>query len=177
MPPTNRTINSTKTEHVSDHNIVHAFVNDHNGDAAAHAAAFSAHPSLLSVVSYDPGSFTVKTATSSIVNLDTTNLIASFIVPASGKVLVRFTALVNPESGANYFWYVRNAADTVLGKAMVVSGSGDYFRIATAFYLTGLTPGALTVRWAHSQAVGASTTNYGDIGGGNAATIEVLAAP
>lgn len=43
--PTNRSINSTAAEHVTDHNTVHGFYNTHPADPAAHSGTYELLPS------------------------------------------------------------------------------------------------------------------------------------
>ncbi len=103
----------------------------------------------LAVVQYGPvalGTYSV-TNTGGLTALDTTNLTASFEVPSSGAVVVRFSASMNG-SGSNIigFGILNHSGGAQIGSTIDnVSGSGGVLRQTAEWLLTGLSPGLLGI--------------------------------
>jgi hypothetical protein len=144
----------------------------------------SASSDLLSVTSYNPGTNTTTSTTSTAgVDVDATNLAVTFTVPASGKVLVRLTAVAYQSvNGAAYWWCLRTTGGANVAGTRGYAATNDApTRTSLSIYITGLTPGASqTYRWGHG--VGSDTGNirYGDDAGNGPfgpAVIEVWSAP
>lgn len=135
---------------------------------------------LIHLVSYEPGTAQNKTTTStSLVAVDTTNLRATFTVPASGNVLVRLTARgSNSTSGANVYWGLLEGASQ-RGKVQFVTDSTASLRLPASIRVTGLTPGAtVSLDWAWAVAAGTGNLNI-DASGitSGPAVMEVWSAP
>lgn len=104
----------------------------------------------LAVVSYEPGSATTKSTTSTtLVAIDTTNLRATFVVPPSGSVLVRLGARAYTSTdGANHFWGLLEGA-VQRGKVQFVTDGIRSKRLNATIPVSGLTPGAtISLDWA-----------------------------
>lgn len=133
---------------------------------------------LLAVKSYNPGTLATYTSTSSTsVDIDATNLAVPFTVPASGKVLVRLTALGGRGAGAgSLFWQVRESTSVVSGDMQITNGA-ETSCFSASFLITGLTPAAsLTYKWGYHRDGSATATTYaGGVAG--PAVMEVWAAP
>lgn len=129
---------------------------------------------ILAVKTFLIGGSDLTTTSSSLVDVDSTNLAVTFTVPASGKVLVRLSAPAKPGSGTSYVWGLREGS-TSLGENLVNYGSGGVVISASVpLYITGLTPGATkTYKWAHRISFGSSSCG---INAQSTATMEVLAA-
>ncbi len=102
----------------------------------------------LSVTQYAPGSRSTYTlSTSALTALDTTNLTtASFIVPASGNVLVtaHFSFDTN-NADSTIVALLNHSGGAQLGKSIVMiqgTSSVNAHVVSAQWYLTGLTPGA-----------------------------------
>jgi len=119
---------------------------------------------LLASTSYAPGSNTnLTTSSTSVVDVDATNLVLTFTVPASGAVLLRLTG--NHTSGNYPFWCVRNGTTTVSGSISGLSNGAYYDRKTHTAKITGLTPGAsLTWKWAWKSTSGIIQLSVGSAG-------------
>lgn len=120
--------------------------------------------SLLAVKSYRPATdVAVATTTSTTsADADATNLAVTFTAPASGKVLVRFTALERNVSSTTAidYWQVREGT-TVLADSWVNEGLIQARVRSVAFYLSGISAGSHTYKWGHRRAVAGTATMYG----------------
>ncbi len=120
---------------------------------------------LLAYTSYAPASNTVVSTTSTtLADLDATNLQITFTVPSTGHVLVKLTAYTDLSvSTQQYFWGLRDGSGLVSGSAGGAFRSVDGMVAASSFVITGLTPSAsLTWKWAHGVTGGATgRTIYG----------------
>lgn len=112
--------------------------------------AVKAHKAATNAATYSTNSTT-------LVNVDATNLAITFIVPPSGQVLVNLRASQSVGSGVNTYWAVHDGT-AVLQERLTASTTNDV-AISAPFLLTGLTPGAsktLTWQWR----VGGAATSY-----------------
>lgn len=118
---------------------------------------------LIGLTSYNPGTQQIVTTTSSsMADVDATNLVVAFTAPPSGKVLVRLTGYAIGAATTGLSWALREATTDLTPGASLVYGVADQ-RFAVALLLTGLTAGAHSYKWAHSRTSGAGTvsTRYG----------------
>lgn len=157
---------------------------DAKGRVTAASSGAAASSSLIAVTSYNPASATnASTTNTSLTAIDTTNLTVPFTAPASGKVLVRLSALVaagQSSVGSTFgLWGLldHTSHSVVAGGATVLYGNTQ--GISKAFLITGLTGGTgYQYDWAQAtnNASWPSTTYFG---GGSAswgpAVMEVYA--
>lgn len=115
-------------------------------------SASSASSSLLAVVAYGPASLTTYsvTNTAGLTALDTTNLTVSFLVPASGNAIVRFSASMKvPTAGGDLGLGLLNhsggaqVGSTLSNVMSLVSSTAPVIRLTGEWYLTGLSAGTL----------------------------------
>jgi hypothetical protein len=116
----------------------------------------------LATVVYNPATLSSYSTTSTtIADVDATNLAVTFTAPASGSVMVELTGLAG-QSGTTDFtrWALRSGTTTVK-RNQVFGGTSGVNRTRTAkFLVTGLTPGAsYTYKWAWATSNAASQTN------------------
>lgn len=122
---------------------------------------------LLAVTSYRPGSdTTVQCATgASFADFDATNLLVTFTAPASGNVLVRLSATGDMTSAAssNGYWALRESTTEIGSQLVVGSGvAGVPQAKSAAIYITGVTAGSHTYKWAGRGAGGTGSVRlYG----------------
>ena len=116
--------------------------------------------SLLAVHSYDAGSDTAAGTTTgdTLVDLDATNAAITFTAPASGNVLVRLSGLQTGGPG-NVFWGLREGSGDIGAPVRLGLGSSTAIRAAAEFYLTGVSAGSHTYKWAHKAVAGGATTS------------------
>lgn len=104
------------------------------------------------------------------VDIDAANLAVSFVVPASGLVVVTLCALIDP--ALTCYWGLSEGATVATGTSIVANAYCDVSqsgrpRIAQ-FVVDGLTPGAAkTWKWAGSAPGGSMVFFYGQAGGVN----------
>lgn len=134
--------------------------------SSAVAAPVAPAGALLGLTVYDPTSqadYTTTSATSA--DIDATNMAVSFIVPASGKVLVRLTALSVNSSNADYnYWSLREGAVDIAGPIKVHASQSSTLvgSWSKTFIVSGLTPGAAkTYKWGHKTGAGTMHTYAG----------------
>lgn len=124
----------------------------------------------LGTLSYEGASDTnYSITTTSMAAVDTTNLRLPVTIPASGKILVRWSAFAGVATGAaNCYAGVMNGA-TVLVKGLYVEAITSLQRTPFEAYITGLTPGAMNLDLAAYTSNGADALllyygpNYGPI--------------
>jgi hypothetical protein len=127
----------------------------------------------LAVVNHRPSAATLSTTSSSLVDVDATNLAVTFTAPASGKVIVRLQAYVYMAAAANMFWNLREGSSDVGVSARVQSATAA-IRVTADLVVSGLTPGASkTYKWAWR--VDGSTGNL-FVGPDSPGIMEVIAA-
>jgi hypothetical protein len=136
---------------------------------------------LLALLRYAPATEEIKSTNStSFVDLDATNLVVTFVVPASGAVLVRLTSHVSLSGAVDGRWNLRESSSDVAGTDEEVLDGGNNCRVTTLHRVSGLTPGnSHTYKWGHAV-VGVGTVSE-KMGGvivsddGGAAYMEVWA--
>ena len=130
---------------------------------------------LLGLTAYAPGSNTTIGSTSSgtDADVDATNLAVAFTAPASGKVLVHLSTLMNDGGGTSY-WTVREST-TTLATDYISQATNAARRVMATFYLTGISAGSHTYKWGFYQSVSGTQLVYGGPTFGKA-IIEVWAA-
>lgn len=112
---------------------------------------------LLAYVKYAPGSETIKTTTSTtFADVDASNLVVTFTVPSTGKVLVRVTAYRDLSNTAQYYlWGLREGSSDIASSVAQATRNSEA-GMATIL-ITGLTPGTSTT-WKLSHAVTGGAT-------------------
>lgn len=104
---------------------------------------------LIAVAAYATGTDVNLAAVTSgtMVDLDAANLKVDFVVPPSGKVLVKLSGAGTVASGAgNGFWGLREGSTTIATTMVFVGGANP--TPSRAMLITGLTPGAAkTYKW------------------------------
>lgn len=135
------------------------------------------------------GDVLAPTHASALSDVDGTNLKIPFVVPASGKVLVRLNALVRmKDNSSQMLWGLRDnttLADVGVTHQLVAYNQGNTvnekaYRATAEFVVTGLTPGeAKNYRWGHRQTSSSATSAYKTSRGtaGGASVMTVLALP
>lgn len=134
---------------------------------------------LLAVATYNPGSATGYTTTTSWADVDATNVKVTFVAPASGNVLVDVSAIVII-AGTNYmFLSLRDGSSNVATSGYIAGSVNVAVRLNVKFHVTGLTPGQ-----SYTYKLGASATSVSGgapiIGWGGdrgAVVMSVMAAP
>lgn len=134
---------------------------------------------LIAYTNYQAGSDTDTTTTStSFADADATNLLVAFIVPPSGKVMIRVNGDTWNSSGSfNYFWALREGSSDLSNTSRIMSaGNSDINPAHYTAVVTGLTPGAAkTYKLAHRVTGGTGHLYHGSTRG--AVLIEVWALP
>lgn len=134
---------------------------------------------LLAVKAYAPGSdTTVGTASSTtLVDVDATNAAVTFTAPASGNVLVHLAGLTGPTGGSGgVSWGVRESTSIVAGPVLLWPVSSTAAQgFTAAFYITGVSAGSHTYKFAYAIASG-TVALYAGPGYGKL-VMEVWAAP
>lgn len=129
---------------------------------------------------YDPvGTTTFTNATTSYADLDAVNLSVSFVVPSTGKVIVRLTALVETEATNKAYWGLREGSSNVVGSGQVVwraANATPYARITAVIPIADLTPGdTKTWKWSAKSSTTDDVYTFGG-GGEGPMVMEVHAA-
>jgi hypothetical protein len=124
---------------------------------------------LLVGINYDPTTAVAKSTASllAMTALDTTNLRATFTVPASGKVWVRMRGTVEGGTTCPALHFSILDGATIRGRTVPIGGLDSATAVATGHYtfesgfpVTGLTPGAsLTWDAAYGVDVVVASTN------------------
>lgn len=133
---------------------------------------------LLGVKAYNPAAeMAAATTSTTLVDVDATNLAATFTVPASGSVLVRLNARAYNTTTGWLLWGLRDAGVNVNGTGQLITYNQDQGRRTGTLLVTGLTPGATkTYTWAHRVSGGTGTTFAGGTDNGPA-VMEIWSAP
>jgi hypothetical protein len=126
--------------------------------------------SVPTVLEYTPGSTATYTIGASGADVDATNLAVTFTAPASGKVLVTVAAAFCPNSLSNIFYFGLREGATDLAYQRVSNGATLPLRDAAEFYLTGITGGSHTYKFAAGGSTTggnlyAGTDTFGSVGG------------
>lgn len=137
-------------------------------------AAASGSP--LAVHSYAPASDgTIYTATTTSALADSTNLAVTFTAPASTNVFVKFTGIANTGgSGSDQYWELWESTSRVGTNTRKAAGVSFFGSVVAAFYVTGISAGSHTYKWAVYKTTGTSLLSGGPTYG--AAVMEVWAA-
>lgn len=107
------------------------------------------------------------TTTATQADVDATNLVVTFTVPASGVVLIEVEGLSESVSGAGHVLSIREGSTTL--QTAMVGGTAYYGHTRVTFRVTGLTPGASkTYKLGHARLTGSGTATL--YTGGNAGT-------
>jgi hypothetical protein len=135
---------------------------------------------ILAALSYSGGSTaTVSTTSSTMADVDATNLAITFDVPASGKVVVTLNGwLAGAGPSTTYNWGLRESTTTVADAIVAFATGSAQFRETVRFLITGLTPGASkTYKWAHRLSSGSNSSGitYGGANIGITMTVESAA--
>jgi hypothetical protein len=140
--------------------------------------------SILALCVYNPGTIAQYTIGTSFADVDATNLVVTFTVPASGKVLVR--GMVAAVPGVNGIAVnLREGSSDLSGTEQTLSdqyGAGKVDRRSFAMYVSGLTPDA-SKTYKLGAVANTSITNGIRAGGtgttqtAGPAILEVVAAP
>lgn len=104
----------------------------------------------LASANYDPAVAVSKATTAllALTALDTVNLRLAFVVPASGRVLVRLTGVLHGATTIPQILLGVLQGSTVIGRKAPMTGGGGTIAATTAvqvesiFVIGGLTPGA-----------------------------------
>lgn len=146
---------------------------------------------LIAYHQYAPSSVDSHNGTADLSIIDATNLAVTFVVPASGKVLIRLTGVCKPVATDAVWWAIYNSVGPTkmgpTGLAQVGPTGGPAMSATTTHLVTGLTPGAsITAEWAGATTTtssnvirsldNAGTTGAAPSGQGAPATMEVYAA-
>lgn len=133
---------------------------------------------LIASKVYNPGTVqTINVTGATFSDVDATNLAVTFIVPASGQVIVRQESAFVSAASTQLDWNLREGSSDVAASAAGVSYNGGQGRAGKSVLITGLTPGASkTWKWGHARTFGSTTvsTLYG--GSWGQALMEVWAA-
>ena len=123
--------------------------------AAGSLTASASGVGLLAVTSYGPTSVAVYTTTSTtLADVDATNLQVTFTAPASGNILVRLSAYGDTAT-ADAFWGLRESTtDLIVGRSHRTA-EGEGF-VSMPFYLTGISGGSHTYKWSYAVNAGGS---------------------
>jgi hypothetical protein len=97
---------------------------------------------------YAPSTQTVySTSSSTMADVDATNMAVTFTAPASGNVRVVLSAWGDLATADFYHWGLREST-TNLAVVTVVRGGGQGY-IYVPIYLTGISAGSHTYKWSH----------------------------
>jgi len=150
-------------------------------------AAAGGSSGLLAVHAYGPASAAIYTTTStSMADVDATNMAVTFTAPASGNVLVRLSAWadVTPTNQDEY-WGLRESTTNLTGSMGIImraQNPAPQAFVTYTVYLTGVSGGSHTYKWSFGTSAGGGTARI-VAGDGSAiakfapAIMEVWAAP
>lgn len=134
---------------------------------------------ILAYKVYNPGTIAIYTKTSATDDdVDSTNLIVSFVAPESGAVIVTLSGLGSCTGASRYCnWLLRDGSTTVTGSKAQVQNSLATGNAHFTFMIpvTGLTPGtSYTFKWgwAMDAAGGTGTLYAGGVAGPTAMKVE-----
>lgn len=107
---------------------------------------------ILNTTYYAAGSdgATFTSTSTTLVDVDATNLSVTFTVPPSGKVVVRMSGLCREAGGNNVYLGVRSGSSTVSGTEATGMSGASFSRPNYQVEVSGLTPGdSLTYKMAY----------------------------
>lgn len=142
-------------------------------------------PPLLGLVAYNPATKpTLSTTSTSLVDIDATNLAVTFTAPASGAVLVRLTGVFDNSTAATAQLGLREGASAVAGALSRLGARHDLgTHESHTIKVSDLTPDSVhTYKWAWATSAGTLELNCGGTGVGaagayGAAVMEVWEIP
>lgn len=127
--------------------------------SATNGVAYETPTGLLAVTRYAPTSQTVYTnATTTLADVDATNLSITFTTPASTNILVRLMGYADISAGTgDGYWGLREgSSDLAFSVGRVIRNQANATICSYDIYLAGVSAGAHTYKW--SFAASASTT-------------------
>jgi hypothetical protein len=132
-------------------------VSHSSGDAVIHGPTASdiTASSPLAYTVYSAGTSTTNNTTT-LTDVDATNLAITFTVPPSGNVLVRLTATIGGTGTQGLYWGLRESTSDVVAVFVRSSTANDLAVLGIP--VSGLTPGSShTYKWA--QKVGGASAS------------------
>lgn len=115
---------------------------------------------LIAIQKYAPAQTVFSATTTTFTDMDATNMAVTFTAPASGNVLVTLCAYHDVSAGvAPYQWCLREGSSIVPDSVCFVNRDGGVtgaMMSTVQIYLTGVSAGSHTYKWAH--AIGATVT-------------------
>lgn len=127
---------------------------DINGSPHTHAAGASG---LLAITAYKPASVTIyETTSTTLADVDATNMSVTFTAPASGNVLVRLSAYsdYNDVNSSEAFWGLRESTTDLAGSVTRVLRVAELGYLSVAMYISGIGAGSHTYKWSYAIASG-----------------------
>lgn len=122
----------------------------------AGAASSAASSGIIALHIYAPSVQTIYSATSTThVDVDATNLAITFTTPASGNVLVTLSAYADMGITDSFQWSLREGSSDIANSNVVVLRANGIAYVVARFYLSGLSAGNHTLKWAFSGPGGA----------------------
>lgn len=126
-------------------------------------------PGLLATKKYSPSSnISIPISSTSFVDIDATNLVVTFVAPASGKVLVKLSVLFQlPGSGANTWWNLRADSSNVVDSEIYIgNGASNAEYTEACVQIEDLSPGVVySWKWGVKNSSGTSTVYVGRTAG------------
>lgn len=120
---------------------------------------------FLGIVSYNPTTATSTATTSTtLADIDATNLVITVTPKISGKLLFVLNAVSHNANIGHQFWGIRESTTDVVEKKITGSGiTSTGVRTTHFLYVTGITLAAHTYKWAQRTINGANSvsTHYG----------------
>lgn len=133
---------------------------------------------ILGLTAYNPTATDTTISGTTQADVDATNLIVTFTAPASGNVLVRLECKAYAENaGARLAWGIRESSTDVIGPVEVLADgtAGPEIILSRTFYITGVSAGSHTYKWAAKRTTANCNMRYGGVYG--QAVMQVIAAP
>ncbi len=135
---------------------------------------------ILAILHYLPsGSFSATVTSTSVVDVDASNMLVTFTAPASGNVLVHVEAfLQNPTWTDDIRLALRESTTVVAGpeRMLLANVNNVIGRFTTTFYITGISAGSHTYKLGTSV-TGATGFIYWGTTPGASVVMIVTAAP
>jgi hypothetical protein len=117
--------------------------------SADQTASGGAASGLLAVNQYAPATTTIFSTTSATrADVDATNMVVTFTAPASGNVLVRLSTWADIGTANVLYFSLRESTSNLGYPVMVLRGATQQVYAAAAIYLTGVSAGSHTYKWA-----------------------------
>jgi hypothetical protein len=134
-----------------------------SGDKVIHGPTVrDANIGVLTSASYDPATILDASATSTVSDVDATNLAVTFITPDSGTVLVTLSGLLTTPGTSAIYWWLREGTTLIAKRHVGNVTSAVTLPGSATFKVSGLTPGSShTYKWSHSTDSGTGHTYAG----------------